>query len=58
VESASARIARQRRFGREIAGTKRLSRCMLGDGQARVVWLGNVHTVYADDYKNGAPEIL
>jgi hypothetical protein len=43
---------------REISDTMRLRRHMLGDGQPWGDWVGSIKSTCADDYRNGAPEML
>lgn len=43
---------------REISDTRRLRRHMLGDGQPWGDWVAGIKSTCADDYHNGAPEIL
>lgn len=45
-------------LSREISDTKRLRRHMLGDGQPWGDWVAAVKSTCADDYRNGAPEML
>ena len=54
----SIKVSKGHGLKREISDTQRLRRHMMGDGQPWGDWVAGIKATCADDYRNGAPEIL